>query len=144
MYGSSLAPYKLPIFVTTRIFALEYLRQILNVDEINFIASKKKTQFKLKIQIGPFIVNNKKAANEIKVKLKEYNFPCSFTWKYDPQGILSAARVKCKLPVSLHDPKPHIERYVNKIEWEPNTLSDDDSEAVQVIQVDSGKGKQIE
>ena len=144
VYGSSLAPYKLPRFVTTRIFSLEYLRQLLNVDEIHFIAFKKKTQFKLKNQIGPFIVNNREAANEINVKLKEYKFPCSFTWKYDPQGILSAIRVKCKLPVYLHDPKPHIERYVNKIEWEPNTLSDDDSQAVQVIQVDSGKGKQIE
>ena len=133
MYCSSLAPYKLPRFVTTRIFALEYLRQLLNVDEINFIASKKKTQFKLKNQIGPFIVNTREAANEINVKLKEYKFPCSFTWKYDPQGILSAIRVKCKLHVYLHDPKPHIERYANKNEWEPNTLFDDDSQAVQVI-----------
>ena len=43
VYGALLAPYKLPRFVTTRIFALEYLRQLLNENEINFIASRKKT-----------------------------------------------------------------------------------------------------
>ena len=141
MYGSSLAPYKLSRFFTTRIFVLEYLRHLLNVDEINFIASRKKTQFKLKNQIGPFIVNNIEAANKINVKLKEYKFPCSFIWNYDPQGILSTMRVRCKLSVYLHDPKPHIERYANKLEWEPNTLFDDDSQVVQVIHVDNGKGK---
>ena len=71
VYGALLAPYKLPRFVTTKILALEYLRQLLNANEINFIASMKKTQFKLKNQIGPFIVNNREAANEINVKLKE-------------------------------------------------------------------------
>ena len=125
-----MAPYKLPRFVTTRIFALEYLRQLLNVDEINFIASRKRTQFKLKNQIGPFIVNNRKSANEINVKLKEYKFPYSFMWNYDPQGILSTMRVKCKFPVFLHDSKPHIEKYANKIEWELNTLFDDDSQEI--------------
>ena len=44
----------------------------------------------------------------------------------------------------MHDSKPHIERYANKIEWDSNTLYDDDSQVVQVIHVDSGKGKQIE
>ena len=48
-----------------RIFALEYLRQILNFDYINFLAAKKKTQLKLKIQIGPFIINKREAEKEI-------------------------------------------------------------------------------
>ena len=64
-YGALLAPYKFPRFVTTRIFAPEYLKQLLNADEVNFMASRKKTQFKLKNQVGPFIVNNREAANEI-------------------------------------------------------------------------------
>ena len=84
VYGALLAPYKLPRFVTTNFFALEYLRQILNVDEVNFMASRKKTQFKLKNQIGPFIVNNREAVNEINIKLKEYKFQYSFMWNYDP------------------------------------------------------------
>ena len=55
VFGSNLLPYKLPKHPSMRIFALEYIRQILNSDSINFMAAKKKTQFKLKNQIGPFI-----------------------------------------------------------------------------------------
>ena len=73
-------------------------------------------------------MNNREEANEINVKLKEYKFPYIFMWNYDPQGILSTMRVKCKLPALLHDSKPHIEKYANKLEWEPNTLFDDDSQ----------------
>ena len=62
-------------------------------------------------------------------------------WNYDPQGILSTMRVKCKFPVFLHDSKPHIEKYANKLEWEPNTLFDDDS---QEMQGNSGKDKKVD
>ena len=57
-FGSNLLTYKLPKHVCMRIFSLEYLRQILNSDSINFMATKKKTQFKLKNQVGPFIINH--------------------------------------------------------------------------------------
>ena len=78
IFGATLAPYKLPKFLTIRFFALEYLRQVLNVDAINFMAAKKKTQFKLKNQIGPFIVNNRDALKEIVMKLSELKFQKSF------------------------------------------------------------------
>ena len=58
VFGSNLLPYKLPKFVPIRVFALEYIRQILNSDSINFLAAKKKTEFKLKNQVGPFICNH--------------------------------------------------------------------------------------
>ena len=48
IFGSNLLPYKLQKYMNMRIFALEYLRQILNSDSINFLATRKKTQFKLK------------------------------------------------------------------------------------------------
>ena len=127
VYGALLAPYKLPRFVTTRIFALEYLRQILNADAINFMASKKKTQCKLKNQIGPFIVNNREAIKEINIKLKEYTCQEIFMWNYDPRGILSTIRVKCKLTPFLLESKPQIEKFSNQNEWEPNNLIDSDA-----------------
>ena len=61
VYGSNLFPYKLPKYLPMRLFALEYIRQILNSDEINFLAAKKKTQFKIKNQVGPFFCNNRDA-----------------------------------------------------------------------------------
>ena len=84
VYGALLAPYKLPKFLTTRIFALEYLRQILNVDAVNFINSKKKAQFKLKSQMGPFIVNSRDALRDIVSKLSQFKFQESFYCNYDP------------------------------------------------------------
>ena len=52
VYGSSLVPYKLPKYLPIRLFSLEYIRHILNSDAINFLAAKKKTQFKFKIRLA--------------------------------------------------------------------------------------------
>ena len=38
----------------------------------------------------------------------------------------------------MHEPKPQIEKYANTLEWEPNTLFDDDSQGR------SGKDKQVD
>ena len=48
IFGCELPPYKLPKFIPMRIFSLEYIRQMINMDEIHFVAAKKKTQFKIK------------------------------------------------------------------------------------------------
>ena len=65
VFGSNLLPYKLPKHVSMRIFALEYIRQILNSNSINFMVAKNKTQFKLKNQIGPFICNHRDEEKEV-------------------------------------------------------------------------------
>ena len=48
----------------------------------------------------------------------------SFPWNYDPQGILSKLRVKCKLTPFIHESKPEIEKFANQIEWVENTLTE--------------------
>jgi hypothetical protein len=47
-FGCELAPYKRPKYVLVRIFALEYIRQIMNSDDIHFVSLKKKQQFHIK------------------------------------------------------------------------------------------------
>jgi hypothetical protein len=42
VYGCELAPYKLPKYLPVKIFALEYIRQIINFDDIHFVSLKKK------------------------------------------------------------------------------------------------------
>ena len=37
IYGYELPPYKLPKFLPMRIFALEYIKQMLNVDEVHVV-----------------------------------------------------------------------------------------------------------
>ena len=43
VFGSNILPYKLPKYLPMRVFALEYIRKILNSDSINFLVAKKKT-----------------------------------------------------------------------------------------------------
>lgn len=105
-----------------RIFVLEYIRQIINEDEVHFVSAKKKSQFRIKSQIGHFICNNKAAVEEVDRRLKEMNFTHSFTWSYDPWGIISNKRVENKPTIYIHNQRPEIEKYINWIEWMPNTL----------------------
>jgi len=71
VFGCELSPYKLPKFLPMRIFSVEYIKKMLNVDEIHFLSSKNKYQFKIKTQIGPFIYNNRAAGEKVDNLLKE-------------------------------------------------------------------------
>ena len=102
VYGSSLVPYKFPKYLPMRLFPAEYIRHILNSDAINFLEVKKKTQFKLKNQVGPFICNNRDAGLEAEKNLQEFKFSHIFLWYYDPLGVISKMRVKCKLTPYVH------------------------------------------
>lgn len=81
------------MFVPARIFSLEYIRQMLNMDDLHFVSSKKKTQFKLKSHVGPYIVNTRVETKEVDKLLKEMKFKLKFTWYYDPLGIILKMRV---------------------------------------------------
>jgi hypothetical protein len=124
IFGCELAPYKLPRYVPVRLFALEYIRQIMNSDDIHFVSLKKKKQLRIKGQIGPFICNNRGAGEEADRILKEMKFSTSFIWRYDPHGIISDMRVKNKNAPYAHEPKPEIEKFANQTVWLPDTLLD--------------------
>lgn len=57
-----------------RLIALEFIRQSLNVDQVHFLLAKKGYLFKLPQTIGYFIVNNRKAMEEV----EEFFKTCSF------------------------------------------------------------------
>jgi hypothetical protein len=122
VYGCELAPYKLPKYLVVRIFALEYIRQMINSDDIHFVSLKKKQQLKIKGKIGSFICNSRGAGEEADRLLKEMKFFVIFIWHYDPCGIISEMRIKNKNVPYVHTPKPEIEKFANQIEWDPNTL----------------------
>jgi hypothetical protein len=42
VYGCELAPYKLTKYLPVRMFSLEYIRQMINSDDIDFASLKKK------------------------------------------------------------------------------------------------------
>jgi len=78
IYGCLLAPYKLPRYLPMRLFALEYYRQIINADEVNFVNAKKKAYFKVKDQLGPFLYNSGEAGKEADLILQRMKFQRSF------------------------------------------------------------------
>lgn len=90
VYGYELPPYKLLIFLPMRIFALKFIRQRLNMDEIHCV-KEKKAQFKLKAQIGAFIVNTRVGEKEANNLFKQMKFIPNFSWSYDPLGVISAS-----------------------------------------------------
>ena len=104
------------------IFAFEYIKKMLNLDEIHFVSAKKKSQFRIKTKIGSFICNNKSAQEEAYKLLKETKFILSFTWSYDPLGIISKLRVENKTTPYTHTQRPAIERYMNQLTCVENTL----------------------
>ena len=57
LYGAGVEPYILPNFVPMRLFALEFIRQSLNVDQVHFVPMNKGHLFKLDMSVGPFVVN---------------------------------------------------------------------------------------
>ena len=109
VYGTTLIPYKLPKYLPMRLFSLEYIRHILNLYSVIFLASKNKTQFKLKNQVGPFICSDREAGIEAENEFSEYKFNKIFLWHYDLYGIISKMRVKCKLTPYIHEKKTESE-----------------------------------
>jgi hypothetical protein len=95
------------------IFSLEYIRKMINSDEIHFVAAKKKSQFEINTQIGPFIFNNRETGEEESILLKLMKFPLRFIWSYDPFGIISKPRTKQKTTPYVHTQRLEIEKYMN-------------------------------
>jgi hypothetical protein len=70
VYGCELAPYKLPKYLPVRIFALEYIRQMINSDDIHFVSLKKNKKLRIKGKIVSFICNNHGAREEANKTLR--------------------------------------------------------------------------
>jgi hypothetical protein len=118
-----------PSICPVRIFALEYIRQIMNSDDIHFVSLKKKQQLRIKGQIGSFICNSRGTGEEADQMLREMKFFMSFPWHYDPCGIISEMRVKNKNIPYVHEARPEVEKFANQTVWEPNTLVEVEQQA---------------
>ena len=84
-------------------------------DAVNFLAAKKKTQFKLKNQVGPFICNNREVGIEEKKQFSEHKFIKIFLWYYEPYGIIRKMRVKCKLNPYIHEKKLKLRNFLTNL-----------------------------
>lgn len=108
IYGCMLAPYKIQRYLPILLFALEYYRQIINANEVNFVNAKKKANFKIKDQLGPFICNSGEAGKEEDLILHRMKFQIIFVWIYDPLEFITKKRQKVKLGPFIHHPIPKL------------------------------------
>ena len=58
IYGFKEEPYKLPSFLTPRLFALEFLRQRLFVEKEHFLKYRKASSIKFNYIVEPFVVKS--------------------------------------------------------------------------------------
>lgn len=97
---------------------------MLNMDEFHFISYKKKAQLKIKANIGPYIVNTRATTKEVEAILSQMIFKPSFSWSYDPLGIISKLRLEQKSASYAHTIRPKIEQYANQEKWTEGTLQE--------------------
>ena len=81
-------PYKLPKFLTRRIFSLEYLRQRLCAENDIFIKHKKVSSINFKFTLEPFIVELVTALTVIDKIMKSMCFHIDQSLGYDPKKII--------------------------------------------------------
>ena len=89
VYVFTREPYRLPVFLTPRIFALEFMRQILYAEEEHFEAFKKSSNIKFPLKVGPFIFKNKSALVIVEKLLENMDFQKEQKVNYDPYHIIS-------------------------------------------------------
>ena len=74
VYGFTGNPYFLPSFLTTRIFSLEYIQQIITMDDLHFVAKKLTQMFKVPQEIGPFLVKQRTALKVVEALVRGMAF----------------------------------------------------------------------
>lgn len=130
VYGFEDEPYRLPIFLTKRIFVLEFLRQRLHVESEIFLKHKKASNIKFKYTIEPFVVNSTAALSVIQNIMKNMNFQLDKKINYDPKHVISQRKTNSKLGTYEHVENEVLALIANHnyIEQDVNMSSNDQEE----------------
>jgi hypothetical protein len=108
VYGYQEGPYLLPVFLTPRIFSLEFIRQRIISETEHFLKAHKASNLKFPFMVGPFVVKNKSCLPQIQAKFNEFGFTQLQGRKYDPHQIISKRRLMSKLGPYEHE---HVEGF---------------------------------
>ena len=115
VYGAEKQPYKLPKFLTPRIFGLEILRQRFDSDYVHFTSKNQAGTFKLPVTIGPFTVKNRNATKIIEDIMACFQFEEDIACQYDPLGIIQEKRRKLKQGAYEHTGTERMSKLANKL-----------------------------
>jgi len=113
-----------------RLFALEYFKQLINVDLTHFYNAKKEAQLRIKNQLGPFVINKREAWEDAdKILGEQLKLKKSFWWvPYDPNSFISDRKVRNMLSAYVHHRILDIEQFTNQDDWVEGTLVEQISE----------------
>lgn len=121
-YGASVKPYRLPKFVPMQLFALEFIRQSQNVDQVHFVPMKKGYIFKFPKIVGPFIVNTRQAAKEVEKLLGDMCLLQVVEWAYDPHHIISKRRIESGYLEFVHEIGQRLRKWKMEVHRTPKEL----------------------
>ena len=75
LYGTYSTPLIFPKLLTHRVFVLEYISEMVEMDDIHFMRTKKKTKLNCPISMGGYVTNDKRCINDSIEALKQINLP---------------------------------------------------------------------
>jgi hypothetical protein len=108
VYGYQEGPYLLPIFLTPRVFSIEFIRQRIILKTKNFLKTHKASNLKFPFIIGPYVVKTKSCLPHIQVKLSGFRFTQLQGRKYDPRQIIYTRRLMSRQGPYEHE---HVEGF---------------------------------
>ena len=75
LYGTYSTPHIFPKLLTPRVFVLEYISEMVEMDGIHFMRTKKKTKLNFPISTGGYVTNDKRCIKDSPKALKQINLP---------------------------------------------------------------------
>jgi hypothetical protein len=113
VYGCQEGPHLLPVFLTPRIFALEFIRQRIVSETEHFLKAQKASNLKFSFVVGPFMVKSKSCLPQIHSKLNEFGFTELQGRRYDPRQVISKRRLARRQGPYEHEHIEELDKLVN-------------------------------
>ena len=79
LYGTYSTPHIFPNILTPMVFVLEYISELVEMDDIHFMRRKKKTKLHFPMSIGGYVTNDKRCIKDSLEDLKQINLPLDQT-----------------------------------------------------------------
>ena len=79
LYGTYSTLHIFPKLLTHRVFVLEYISEMVEMDEIHLMRTKKKTKLNFPMSMGGYVTNDKRCIKDSLEALKQINLPLDQT-----------------------------------------------------------------
>jgi hypothetical protein len=113
VYGYQEGPYLLSLFLTPRVFSLEFIKQRIISETEHFLKMHKASNLKFPFIIGPFVANTRSCLPQIQAKLSEFGFTQSQGRKYEPHRVISRRSMMIKQGPYEHEHVEGFDKLVN-------------------------------